>query len=119
MTFDLGPILDRLGVEYDPDKTTNQKVKCPVHDDEVASASVNLDEGLINCFGCDLRGDAITLIMETEGLEFVEAKRLVESLAGETSPSVQRGSDTGGSYLPKRSGSRPGRRRWVSPWGRK
>lgn len=49
-TYELGPILDRLGVEYDPDKTRNQKVKCPVHDDEVASASVNLDEGLINCF---------------------------------------------------------------------
>lgn len=119
MTFELGPILDHLGVEFDADKLTNQKVNCPIHEDAVASASVNLEEGLINCFGCDLRGDAITLIMETEGLEFVEAKRLVESLSRETGDSVPRGAYAGGTYLPGRKRTRPGRRAWKSPWARK
>ena len=40
MTFDLAPILDRLGVEYDPDKAGNQKVNCPVHDDIISKRPV-------------------------------------------------------------------------------
>ena len=119
MTFDLAPILDRLGVEYDPDKAGNQKVNCPAHEDNVASASVNLDEGLLNCFGCDIKGDAITLLMRVEGLEFGEAKRLAQELSREVDRPVRGEPGRGDSYLPRKQGSRPGRRAWVSPWSRK
>lgn len=120
MIYDLAPYLDQLGVEYDPDRMTNQKVHCPFHEDSVPSASVNLEEGLFNCFGgCDIRGDLIALIQLKEGCTFGEAKRLAESISGPAGDEVPRGAYAGGDYLPRRAGSRPGRRAWKSPWSRK
>ena len=111
-------VLDKYEVEFNPDRENNQKVKCPFHEDTHASASVNLGEGVFKCFGCEASGDAIALLMTQEGMEFREAKRVAQELADRAGTSVSRSSDTGGGFLPRRSGHRPGRRSWVSPWGR-
>jgi DNA primase len=47
--------------------------RCPFHDDQNPSFSVNAVEKLYNCFTCPASGDLITFVRETEGLEFVEA----------------------------------------------
>ena len=52
---------------------------CPFHAEKSASFSVNADEGLYYCFGCQAKGDVITFVREVEHLDFVGA---VERLAG-------------------------------------
>jgi DNA primase len=114
----LEPILDHYGVDY-RDKQGNQQILCPFHDDTRASGSVSLSEGLFNCFTCSASGDAIEFIMLKEGVDFVSAKRIAEGMAGETGDSLQRSAGRADTFLPRKSGHRPGRRQWVSPWASK
>ncbi|HTW98598.1 MAG TPA: CHC2 zinc finger domain-containing protein, partial [Acidimicrobiales bacterium] len=59
---------------------------CPFHSEKSGSFSVNAEEGLYYCFGCQARGDAITFVRETEHCGFVEA---VEQLAGRAGLSIE------------------------------
>lgn len=52
---------------------------CPFHAEKTPSFSVNAEEGLYYCFGCQASGDAISFVRQTQGVDFVEA---VERLAG-------------------------------------
>src|SRR4051812_505783 len=45
---------------------------CPFHDERTPSFSVNAENKLYHCFGCDASGDAIKFVQETEGLTFAE-----------------------------------------------
>jgi DNA primase len=54
---------------------------CPFHAEKTPSFSVNAEEGLYYCFGCQASGDVITFVREVEHLDFAEA---VERLAGRT-----------------------------------
>jgi DNA primase len=69
--------------------------RCPFHEERTPSFSVNAQEKLYYCFGCQRGGDVITFVKETEQLEFAEA---VEWLAErfrvtleyeETSPRIE------------------------------
>ena len=40
---------------------------CPFHEERTPSFSVNAEEKLFHCFGCQKGGDAIGFVMETEG----------------------------------------------------
>ena len=51
---------------------------CPFHAEKSPSFSVNAEEGLYYCFGCQAKGDVITFVREVEHLDFAEA---VERLA--------------------------------------
>ncbi len=51
---------------------------CPFHAEKTPSFSVNAEQGLYYCFGCQASGDAISFIRAVEHLDFVEA---VERLA--------------------------------------
>ncbi len=51
---------------------------CPFHAEKTASFSINAEEGLYYCFGCQAKGDVITFLRGVEHLDFVEA---VERLA--------------------------------------
>ena len=51
---------------------------CPFHAEKSPSFSLNPALGVYYCFGCGVRGDAITFVRELNGLGFAEA---VESLA--------------------------------------
>ena len=54
---------------------------CPFHNEKSPSFHVyDDDEPHYHCFGCGAHGDAITFVMQTDGLEFRDA---VERLAGE------------------------------------
>src|SRR5260221_4030169 len=44
--------------------------RCPFHDDRTPSFSVNAVDKLYYCFGCGAKGDLITFVRETEGLDF-------------------------------------------------
>src|SRR4051794_9518440 len=51
---------------------------CPFHDERTPSFSVNAEEKLFYCFGCQAKGDAFGFVEQSEGLDFREA---VEMLA--------------------------------------
>jgi DNA primase len=47
--------------------------RCPFHEDRSPSFSVNAVDKLYYCFGCGAKGDLITFVRETEGLDFAGA----------------------------------------------
>ena len=46
---------------------------CPFHSEKSPSFSVNREEGLYYCFGCQASGDVISFVRRIEGCDFVEA----------------------------------------------
>ena len=62
---------------------------CPFHKEKTPSFTVNESKGFYHCFGCGQHGDAISFVMETENLNFLDA---VEKLAGEAGIEVPRSS---------------------------
>jgi len=74
---------DIVGVisEHTPLRREGQRWKglCPFHTEKTPSFSVNANEGVWYCFGCQARGDVITFVREVEHLGFPDA---VEWLAG-------------------------------------
>lgn len=58
-------------------------LRCPYHDDKQASASVNLNLGGFRCHACGMRGDALKLIQEKEGVGYKDAVAIAEALSGE------------------------------------
>lgn len=52
---------------------------CPFHGEKTPSFSVNDEQGMYYCFGCQRTGDVFTFVQEVEQLDFVGA---VELLAG-------------------------------------
>lgn len=55
---------------------------CPFHDERTPSFLVNPQRGRYHCFGCGADGDAIEFVRQTQGLDFVEAVRLLASRLG-------------------------------------
>lgn len=92
-------------------------IKCPVHDDSHASASVNTSKGVFNCFACGAGGSAFDLVMLREGVEFTDAVAIVEKVAREggldVSGSLRGKSGTG---VHGRSGDRSRSRPYIPSW---
>ncbi len=57
---------------------------CPFHGEKTPSFSVNAEEGLYYCFGCQASGDAISFLRATEMLDFAEAVRRLAARVGIT-----------------------------------
>jgi DNA primase len=61
------------------ERTTLRKVggrlvgRCPFHEERTPSFSLNPVDKLYYCFGCGAKGDMITFVRETQGLDFVGA----------------------------------------------
>ncbi|MFO1056337.1 MAG: DNA primase [Dongiaceae bacterium] len=52
---------------------------CPFHNEKSPSFTVSEEKGFFYCFGCGAHGDAVTFVMRSEGLGFLEAiERLAE-----------------------------------------
>jgi DNA primase len=57
---------------------------CPFHSEKTPSFSVNANEGVWYCFGCQARGDVITFVREVEHLGFPDAVEWLAARAGIT-----------------------------------
>jgi DNA primase len=55
---------------------------CPFHAEKTPSFSVNAEEKLFYCFGCQAKGDVITFVREIEHVDFVEAVERLAARAG-------------------------------------
>lgn len=55
---------------------------CPFHKEKSPSFHVNQDKQLFHCFGCGAGGNLVQFVMRAEGLDFVEALKLMADRAG-------------------------------------
>jgi DNA primase len=55
---------------------------CPFHAERTPSFHVSRERQIFKCFGCDKGGDVFSFTMEMEGLNFVEALKLLARRAG-------------------------------------
>jgi DNA primase len=55
---------------------------CPFHAEKTPSFSINQEQGVYYCFGCQASGDSITFVREVEHLDFVGAVERLASRAG-------------------------------------
>jgi DNA polymerase len=56
---------------------TNGKVRCPFHDDDTPSCHIYRDH--YHCFSCGAHGDAISWLMEVEGLNYTAAREAFDT----------------------------------------
>lgn len=59
---------------------------CPFHQEKSASFHCDDQKGFYYCFGCQAKGDALTFLREHDGMEFMEAVKLLAAEAGLTMP---------------------------------
>lgn len=55
---------------------------CPFHNEKSPSFHVNQEKQLFHCFGCGAGGNIVQFVMKSEGLDFVEAIKLMADRAG-------------------------------------
>lgn len=79
-----------------------RRFRCPSHDDSHPSASVNRQEGVWFCHACGSGGTAAQIVMDKEGITYVEATKFIANL-------------TGNKPAPKARQPRKRNTRWVPP----
>ena len=55
---------------------------CPFHGEKTPSFHVSQDKQLFHCFGCGASGNLVQFVMRMEGLDFVEALKVLADRAG-------------------------------------
>lgn len=110
--YDLGAVLEHYDVQFRSDRQGEQSIRCPIHEDRVASASLNLDKGIWNCHSCLRGGDALTVITEREQVDFETALKKYESITGGSHRKI-RGKSKPRSPVPPGSGYKPRFRRII------
>jgi DNA primase len=55
---------------------------CPFHQEKTPSFSVSPNKQIFKCFGCGAGGDVFSFVQLREGVDFVEAMRLLADRAG-------------------------------------
>ncbi|MBK6874042.1 MAG: hypothetical protein IPG94_22485 [Kineosporiaceae bacterium] len=106
----LEQLLDLYDVRYQLSRMGEQAVRCPVHEDMHASASLNLDKQVLHCLACGFGGGPTQLVMAREGLTRAAAERRIQELTG-VIPARVRGQQGAGDPVPAGSGYKPRYRR--------
>ena len=55
---------------------------CPFHGEKTASFHVDDQKGFYYCFGCHAKGDVLTFLRESDGLDFIDAVKVLAAEAG-------------------------------------
>ena len=63
-------------------KGVNYQACCPFHNEKTPSFVVSPAKGVFKCFGCGKAGNAVTFVMEHEGISYPEALKIVAKRYG-------------------------------------
>lgn len=66
---------------------------CPFHYEKTPSFCVNEGEQFFKCFGCGESGDIITFVQKYEGVDFMEALKILAKNSGMEIPTFEKNSD--------------------------
>lgn len=75
---DILKVCDILGIKLD----RNHKTLCPFHKERTPSFSVLPSKNIFCCFGCDKKGDSITLVSELLNISNLEAAIYINDSLG-------------------------------------
>jgi len=114
---DLASVLDHYGTTV-PNKAGYISIRCVLHEDTQASATVNIDKQRYHCFVCQFDGDVYDVVANKEGLGFKDAIARAEVIANGNRTQVRRPTQSSNGLLPARSGNNKGSRRYVPPRNR-
>jgi DNA primase len=59
-----------------------RNMRCPVHEERVASASMNVNKGLWHCHACGAGGTAVNIVMAREQLDYKQALAFITERVG-------------------------------------
>ncbi len=99
---DLTPFIDSLKDRLPIEQVVGHRVQlnrkggrywglCPFHAEKSPSFTVQAEQGFFKCFGCGKGGDIITFVREIDGLDFMEALKILADEAGMEVPQTMRG----------------------------
>lgn len=118
--FDIAPVLEHYGWDVYNEGPGWRKIRCQSgdHSDRNPSCSINYDIGRIKCFGCDFRGDAISVVRHyEEGITYADAVKRCEEITGGSDGALRSTSSSRGS-VPRRQRDNSERRIYTPPWVR-
>ncbi|MDE7464692.1 MAG: DNA primase [Clostridiales bacterium] len=69
---------------------------CPFHHEKTPSFSVVPDRQFYHCFGCGVGGNALSFVMKSENVEFIDALKILAEKAGLEMPKPRGGAYTSG-----------------------
>lgn len=116
---DLGTVLEYYGAQV-PVKYGYASMKCVLHDDSHASATVNLDRQMYYCFVCQFRGDVYDVVKTKEGIqEFKDVIARAEAITNGNRAQVSHRAGRTNGLLPANAGNNKRSRRYIPPRNRK
>jgi len=80
---DIVKVMEKEGIQLTNGARGGLKCRCPLHEDQSPSMTVNVDKQVFYCFGCGEGGDVITFIKKLHGLSFKQALAYLEIEPGE------------------------------------
>mgnify|MGYP001289226701 CR=1 FL=1 len=79
MNINVRKLLTDLGIEFKDTGALNVHVRCwnPAHSDSTPSLSINLETGIFYCFGCHMKGNAITIVQHFLNYSYTDAYKFL------------------------------------------
>ena len=111
---DLSAILEHYGAQI-PNRYGYISMRCVLHDDTQASATVNIDKQRYHCFVCQFDGDVYSVVQFKEQIGFKDAVTRAEVIADGNRTQVRASTGSSDGLLPARAGNNKRSRRYVPP----